>query len=531
MCLINQATTYAIGPGTTTASFLKIAIGAKNIAMGETGVTSDDVSAIYWNPAGLNYVSSKEISLMHAIWFQDISYEHLGYAHPTKIGTFGLGLNYLSMKAIEEYDEYDNRLNETYKPSDMAATISYSRKVKDIPVGINIKYISSNLEDETGTAFAVDIGGMYDKLKIKNERLKIGVVVQNIGTKMKFIDESDPLPMNIKVGCSYNILRRVNSAIILALDINKTIDTDVRTNFGSEYSRKFGKNILLSGRVGYKTNTKGYDAIDGLSAGFGFSIREYSFDYAFVPFGELGDTHRISLLAKFGGPGETKTVPVKKMNNYVTGEITGEDNKPVQGATIKIIQNNKGIAEVYTDDNGKYQTDLLPVGKYTVKIWKDGYITEEADIEVKEYQPVKTDFQLKKVAEKPAEPSKTIIIKEEKRGLVVNLASSVLFDSGKAELKPASYSSLNEVVKLMQDYQENNVVVEGHTDSLGSNAYNQKLSVKRAQAIVNVFILKYGVDTNRLKAVGYGEEKPIADNKTSVGREQNRRVEIIILKK
>ncbi|MBI5573154.1 MAG: PorV/PorQ family protein, partial [Elusimicrobia bacterium] len=461
ICLINQATTYASGPGTTAASFLKIAVGAKNIAMGETGATSDDANAVYWNPAGLNEVYLKQVSLMHAIWFQDISYEHLGYAHPTKIGTFGLGLNYLSMKAIEGYDENDNPLNETYKPSDMAVTISYARKVKDIPAGVNIKYISSKLEDESATAFAADIGGIYDKLKIKNEKLKIGLAVQNIGTKMKFIDEGGPLPLNIKLGCSYNILRRKNPAIILALDINKTIDSDIRANFGSEYSRKFGKNIICSGMVGYKTNTEGYEAINGLSAGFGFSFKEYSLDYAFVSFGELGDTHRISLLAKFGGTGEMKTVPVKKMENYVTGEITGEDNKPVQGATIKIIQNNKGIAEVYTDDNGKYQTELLPASKYTVNVRKDGYITDEAEVEVKEAQPVKADFQLKKVAEKPAEPSKIIIVKEENRGLVVNLASSVLFDSGKSKLKPASYSVMNEVVKLMQDYPENKILIEG----------------------------------------------------------------------
>ncbi len=172
MCLLNQATTYAGGPGTTTASFLKIAIGAKNIAMGETGATSDDVNSVYWNPAGLNEVSSKQVSLMHAIWFEDISYEYLGYAHPTKIGTFGLALNYLHMTAIEKYDEYDNLLSETYKPSDMAATISYARKLSlrgeadAISVGLNLKYISSNLDDEIGTAFAADIGGMYDKINI-----------------------------------------------------------------------------------------------------------------------------------------------------------------------------------------------------------------------------------------------------------------------------------------------------------------------------------------------------------------------------
>lgn len=424
---------FAKGPGTTTASFLKIAIGAKNIAMGETGATSDDVNAIYWNPAGLNYVSSKQVSLMHAVWFEDISYEYLAYVHPvrvnsngaspTDIGTFGVGLNYLHMTAIEKYDEYDNLLNETYKPSDMAATISYARKVKDIPVGMNIKYISSNLDDETGTAFAVDIGGIYDKLQIANSKLQIGLAVQNIGTEMKFIDEGDPLPMNIKVGCSYNLMPLISQSpnlLISALDINKPIDNALRVNFGTEYSRNFGKNILLAARVGYKTNTKGYKAIDGLCAGLGFGFKDYFLDYAFTPYGDLGDTHRVSVIAKFGGRDvaaerssakEEKpaiqpvkivepSLPTKEMKNYIAGKITREKNKPVIEAVVKITQQNNELARVYTDDNGKYQTDLLPAGKYIVKVWKDGYITEEAEVEVKEDQPVKADFKLKRELKK-----------------------------------------------------------------------------------------------------------------------------------
>ena len=90
---------------------------------------------------------------------------------------------------------------------------------------------------------------------------------------------------------------------------------------------------------------------------------------------------------------------------------------------------------------------------------------------------------------------------------------------------------LNEVVKLMQEYPDNNILIEGHTDSYGSDAYNKRLSEKRAQSVYDMLVSKYSVDSKRLSAIGYGEEKPMADNKTAAGREQNRRVEIIILKK
>jgi len=175
------------------------------------------------------------------------------------------------------------------------------------------------------------------------------------------------------------------------------------------------------------------------------------------------------------------------------------------------------------DGRDDYYKNVVLDGKYRIK-----FSVLDAVGNKTEADPIEIDVNIK---EKIIPEVKNISVKEEKRGLVVNLASSVLFDSGKAELKPASYSAMNEVVKLMQDYPENKILIEGHTDSYGSNAYNKKLSEKRAQAVSNILVSKYAVDSKRLKAVGYGEEKPLADNKTSDGREQNRRVEIIILKK
>ncbi|MEW6555776.1 MAG: OmpA family protein [Elusimicrobiota bacterium] len=176
------------------------------------------------------------------------------------------------------------------------------------------------------------------------------------------------------------------------------------------------------------------------------------------------------------------------------------------------------------DGKDDYYKNVVPNDVYKIKLTiydAAGNKAEAEPVEVVVNVPEKVVVQ----------EVKTIAVKEEKRGLVVNLASSVLFDSGKSELKPTAFTPLNEVVKLMQDYPENKVLIEGHTDSYGSNAYNKKLSEKRAQAVYNMLITKYDVDKSRLQVIGYGEEKPIADNKTADGREQNRRVEIIILKK
>ena len=285
---------FAKGPGTTAASFLKIGVGARNIAMGETGAAGSDVNSIYWNPAGLAELGDMELSFMHAMWLQEISYEHLAFGYPTKAGTFGLGADYLSMKGIGEYDVNDTALDTAYKPADMAWTLSYARKLGEVGLGANLKYISSKLENETAAAVAGDIGAAY------GSKLRIGLAIQNFGGKMKFVSESDPLPLNIKAGGAYELFSDENSAVSLALDVNKPSDNDIYENIGAEYTRKLGKDIGIACRAGYKTNIKGYDAISGLSAGAGFNFQAYRLDFAWVPYDDLGDTYRFSLTAKFG---------------------------------------------------------------------------------------------------------------------------------------------------------------------------------------------------------------------------------------
>jgi len=79
----------------------------------------------------------------------------------------------------------------------------------------------------------------------------------------------------------------------------------------------------------------------------------------------------------------------------------------------------------------------------------------------------------------------------------------------------------------MQQYPDLNVTIEGHTDNVGKDAYNKKLSQRRADA-VKAYLVKKGIDANRLTAIGYGEEKPIADNATKAGKAENRRVEAAV---
>ncbi|MCL2335575.1 MAG: OmpA family protein [Endomicrobia bacterium] len=120
-------------------------------------------------------------------------------------------------------------------------------------------------------------------------------------------------------------------------------------------------------------------------------------------------------------------------------------------------------------------------------------------------------------------------IKETERGLEISFGAKVLFDTDKYALKPGAVKTLGKVSDLLKMYPNNNILIEGHTDARGSVMHNQTLSENRAKSVKN-FLVKEGVDDSRITAIGYGKLKPIATNATAAGMEQNRRVEIIILK-
>jgi outer membrane protein OmpA-like peptidoglycan-associated protein len=124
--------------------------------------------------------------------------------------------------------------------------------------------------------------------------------------------------------------------------------------------------------------------------------------------------------------------------------------------------------------------------------------------------------------------SQVATVKEEQRGMVITLSGSVLFPSGGATLSPIARQSLDQVAEaLKQQAPETPLIIEGHTDSRGSDATNERLSQERAQAVAS-YLATRGIDESRIQVVGRGEEQPIASNDTTDGRASNRRVEIVV---
>ncbi|HEU4735088.1 MAG TPA: OmpA family protein, partial [Kofleriaceae bacterium] len=109
----------------------------------------------------------------------------------------------------------------------------------------------------------------------------------------------------------------------------------------------------------------------------------------------------------------------------------------------------------------------------------------------------------------------------------IELKQTVFFDTNRATIKRVSFGLLDEVARALTDNPKIKVEIQGHTDSQGNDRFNLRLSQKRAESVL-IYLIKKGIASDRMVAKGYGETVPIADNRTSAGRAQNRRVEFVI---
>jgi outer membrane protein OmpA-like peptidoglycan-associated protein len=131
-------------------------------------------------------------------------------------------------------------------------------------------------------------------------------------------------------------------------------------------------------------------------------------------------------------------------------------------------------------------------------------------------------------AELTATLSRLAKVREEARGVIVTLPGNIYFNFNKADVKPAMQMQLTKIAQALAAVPDQKLLIEGHTDSVGSNEYNLSLSESRAQSVQKI-LLAGGIAAERMEIKGYGESKPIADNDTPAGQAQNRRVEIVLV--
>lgn len=276
--------------GTSGAAFLKIGVGARPLGLGGAYVAvANDANSIYWNPAGLTNFGGAQLTLMHNKWIEDINYEFLGFAYADSgEAGFAFGLSYLWMGDIPvtTFSDKIGASGDTFTARDLSAIFAYSQRVTNrVSVGATVKRIRSSIEETSANATAFDVGLL---LFPPLQGATIGFTVQNIGTRLKFVSDSDRLPLTYKGGVAYTFRR----SLTLACDVSKPVDHFVQVNAGVEF--------VLLGVLALRGGYNSSNELDrGFAAGTGLNLKFMTVDYAFVPYGVLGNTHRVSAVFKF----------------------------------------------------------------------------------------------------------------------------------------------------------------------------------------------------------------------------------------
>jgi hypothetical protein len=285
--------------GATAADFLNLPVGARASAMGGAySAISEEASAVYWNPAGLVQIPKLSAVFMRAQYLEEISYQYAAYAHRLSYDTVLAGSVLLTdIGSITETDISGNTLG-SFTPRDQVFTLSYSKAILefsdkdiDVSVGVSAKYIKSSIVS-SARSYAADVGIMtYNFADIP---YRLAVTATNMGGGLTFDRESNPLPLTFKLGAAVNPFRNV----LVATDVVMPKSNRPNLLLGAELATAPNELTRLCVRAGLNAQ-KMREGVGGLSLGLGATLHFFSLDYAFIPMGELGTTHRLSLTFDF----------------------------------------------------------------------------------------------------------------------------------------------------------------------------------------------------------------------------------------
>jgi len=289
--------------GTEGASFLDIPVGAGPAALGGAYTAlAADAYAPTWNPAGLGFVPDNELSGQHLSYLESMNYEYLSFVHPfdqsRDDGThrgIGFSAQYLASGDIPGTDINGNPTG-SFNSHYGAYNLSYGQTLgQKLSLGVTGKLINAQIDDVSANAYAVDLGSLY---KV-NEKLSLAGTLTNIGSKLTFLSDGDPLPMAFHAGAAYE----ANNRLMLTMEGVYGRNATGSFHIGGAWRPM----EALSLRVGYRTDTlSGLSPLAGFSTGMGLHLFGQELAYAWVPYGDLGNTQYFSFIARFGGREEER---------------------------------------------------------------------------------------------------------------------------------------------------------------------------------------------------------------------------------
>jgi len=312
--------------GTTAAPFLEVGVGSRAVGMGGAFVAvANDVSALYWNPAGISRIGHAEAVFERVEWLADINFNYLGVVFPFgRWGTAGIFMDAMSVpKMAVRTVDYPDGTGEMFDATSYAFGLSYSFALTDrFSIGLTGKYIEERIWHEKAPSVAFDIGTLY---RTNFNGLRIGATISNFGPSMtmdgsdliiyydadpsidgnndrimgKLMTDEWPLPLNMQFGIAYDLLTTKYYKMTIATDAFHPINNSESVNAGTEISIL----DMLFIRAGYQAIGQ-TDTEEGLTLGGGLRYKMFGqsyikLDYAFADFGRLKNVSRYTLRLDF----------------------------------------------------------------------------------------------------------------------------------------------------------------------------------------------------------------------------------------
>ncbi len=305
---------FALGQqrtGTASATFLKIAVGARATALGESFVAvANDPTAIYWNPAGLASLQRQEVTFSHIEWPADVRYEHIAYVLPVKRlgGSLAFQLSVLSTEIDETTELQPFGTGRSFFYSDQLIGAAYARRWTDkLLVGVGLKYMREDLGSDVGGptmgATLFDIGSIYylglGSVRIATSLSNFGSQLQPGGTyvvpgEQRSYDSFDS-PTMFRYGLAFEAIERADQRLTYSLEIDQPADNQQDIKSGIEWGWK--RAFALRSGYNFNADALKFSAGAGFVGGLGSLHGEV--DYAYTDGGPLGAVHRVSLGVRF----------------------------------------------------------------------------------------------------------------------------------------------------------------------------------------------------------------------------------------
>jgi len=331
LILLAALATLVAGPlfaqskvGTTAAPFLEIGVGARNVALGEAAVSMvQDVTSLYWNPAGIARMDAGEVTFQYTEWFAGTRLQYAAGAIPA--GAFGtVGIHFYAFDSGEmdvRTIEFEDGTGETFSVQDLSIGLSFARSLtSSFSLGGTVKMVQSRVWRMRASAVAVDVGVLYD-MPVPN--LRLGFSITNFGGEMRLNGDNttvrvdlDPLtsgdndgilanlavqswelPLLFRIGLAYDLFRGPTTSLTVAADATYPNGNTQYVNAGAE----FGFMDLFFVRGGWSNLF--LDEASGrghMRLGFGVNAADrVRVDYAYAERGDLGNVSTVGAIVRF----------------------------------------------------------------------------------------------------------------------------------------------------------------------------------------------------------------------------------------